>query len=156
MIDVYTSMLAAAMTSNATPNPCACASVRRAARILARTFDTALTGSGLNITQLAVMRAVQRHPHEPLSRVAEDLAMDRTSLYRALAALQRQSWISLRNGPDGRTRTAAVTPKGEEVLSRAQPGWAGTQRALIERFGAIQWQALTAELQRLAACAGEL
>jgi hypothetical protein len=49
------------MTSNATANPCACASVRRAARILARTFDTALMGSGLNITQLAVMRAVQRH-----------------------------------------------------------------------------------------------
>jgi DNA-binding MarR family transcriptional regulator len=124
--------------------------------VLARTYDAALAGSGLNITQLAVMRAVRRHPLEPLMRAAEDLAMDRSSLYRALAALAKQRWIRLHDGPDGRTRTASVTAQGEAVLERAEPGWASTQSALVERFGVAQWQALTAELNRLAQCAREL
>jgi len=138
------------------PRPCACASVRKTARVLARTYDSALVDTGLNVTQLAVMRAVRRHPHEPLTRVAEDLAMERTSLYRALGALEKQRWVTVHNGPDGRTRTAAVTAAGEAALDRAEPGWAWTQRTLIERFGAPQWQTLVAELQRLADCAQEL
>ena len=67
------------MTGNI-PKPCACAIVRRTARLLARTYDGALAGSGMNVTQFAVMRAVERHGNEPLSRVADDLAMERTSL----------------------------------------------------------------------------
>jgi DNA-binding MarR family transcriptional regulator len=144
------------MTTPVTPRPCACTSVRSTARVLARTFDSALADSGMNITQLAVMRAVLRHPNQPLSRVAEDLAMDRTSLYRALAALAKQHWVTLSDGADGRSRSAAITRKGEAVLARAEPGWANTQRALIERFGAPQWQALVAELRRLADCAGAI
>ena len=51
------------------------------ARLLARTYDRAFAGSGMNVTQFAVMRAVERRENEPLSRVADDLAMERTSLY---------------------------------------------------------------------------
>ena len=144
------------MSTETQPRPCVCNSVRTAARVLARAYDSALAGSGLNITQLAVMRAVQRHPHEPLTRVAEDLAMDRTSLYRALAALARQRWVILHGGPNGRTRTASITPQGEAALGRSDPGWQSTQRELVRRFGAAEWQTLTAELRRLAQCAREL
>jgi DNA-binding MarR family transcriptional regulator len=150
------SEVAAAVHSSEVPTPCACTSVRKAARVLARAYDAAMAGSGLNITQLAVMRAVRRHPREPLTRVAEDLAMDRTSLYRALAALARQHWVSLDNGPDGRTRTAAITARGEAALQSADPGWAQTQRRLVQRFGLDEWRRLTAELRRLAQCAQQL
>src|SRR5579863_10441428 len=141
---------------SAVPRPCACTSVRKAARVLARTYDAALADSGINITQLAVLRALLRHPEEPLTRVAEDLAMERTSLYRALAAMHKQHWVLLRDGPDGRTRSARLTRAGEAVLARADPGWSGAQRALIERFGAVEWQNFVAELHRLAACAEDL
>lgn len=141
---------------SSTATPCACTSVRKAARVLARTFDSGLAHAGLNITQLAVLRAVLRHPDEPLTRVAEDLAMDRTSLYRALGAMEKQHWVAMRDGPDGRTRTAAVTRTGEAVLARADPYWANTQRALIEGFGVAQWQSLVMELRRLAECAKTL
>lgn len=135
------------------PRPCACTSVRKAARVLARTYDSALVDTDLNITQLAVMRAIRRHPDEPLTRVAEDLAMERTSLYRALGALEKQRLITLHKGPDERARTAVITAAGDAALDHAEPGWARTQRALIERFGVSQWQLLVAELQRLADCA---
>src|SRR5215470_15000956 len=88
------------VSSSAIPRPCACTTVRRASRILARAFDVALEPAGLNVTQLAVLRAIQRHPGEPLTRVAEDLCMDRTSLYRAVAPMQRDGWLTISAGAD--------------------------------------------------------
>jgi DNA-binding MarR family transcriptional regulator len=150
-IDVYTSM-----SPNAVPLPCACTSIRRVARVLARAYDSALSGSGLNITQLAVMRAILRHPREPLSRVADDLVMDRTSLYRALALLRKNRWVSLDRGSDERSRTASVTGEGRRVMAKADPAWAVAQTGVVDRFGEAKWAALVAELQRLADCAAEI
>lgn len=147
-IDVDTSM-----SSMTVPLPCACTSVRRVARVLGRAYDAALAGTGLNATQLAVMRAVLRHPREPLSRVSDDLAMDRTSLYRALALLRRRQWVVLDRGVNGRSRSASITAAGRRTLQRADPGWAVAQTGIVERFGSAEWKTFVAELQRLADCA---
>jgi len=140
-------------TAEAIPRPCVCTSIRKAARVLARTYDAALAPSGMNVTQLAVLRAVTRHPGEPLSRVAEDLAMDRTSLYRAIEALTKQRWVTLSDGHDRRSRTASVTKSGEAALAKAGPGWAATQRAIVSRFGQKRWQSFVTELDHLVDCA---
>jgi DNA-binding MarR family transcriptional regulator len=134
------------------PQPCVCTSIRKAARILARTYDAALASAGMNVTQLAVMRAVRRHPNEPLSRIAQSLAMDRTSLYRAIVALKRQHWISLSEGKDNRSRSASVTKIGERALTHADPGWSETQLSIVDRFGRKEWQLFVDELQRLVDC----
>jgi DNA-binding MarR family transcriptional regulator len=135
------------------PRPCACTTVRRASRALARAFDEALGPAGLNVTQLAVLRAIQRHEKEPLTRVAEDLCMDRTSLYRAVTPMRRDGWLTLAAGTDARSRTAEFTTKGLRVLRAADPAWGRTQTEIIERFGRDKWAALVSELERLAACA---
>jgi DNA-binding MarR family transcriptional regulator len=144
------------MSPNEVPRPCACTSVRRVARVLGRAYDSALSESGLNITQLAVLRTVLRHPREPLSRLADDLAMDRTSLYRALALLRKNRWVSLDEGGDERSRSASVTEEGRRVLAKADPAWAVAQTDVVERFGVAKWSSLVAELQRLADCAAKL
>jgi DNA-binding MarR family transcriptional regulator len=143
-------------TTETTPRPCVCTSIRKAARVLARTYDAALAPSGMNVTQLAVLRAVMRHPGEPLSRVAEDLAMDRTSLYRAIEALKKQRWVALSDGHDKRSRSASVTKSGEVALAKAGPGWATTQRAIVSRFGQERWQSFVAELDHLMDCASRI
>jgi len=149
------------MKNDMIPRPCVCTSIRKAARVLARTYDAALASSGMNVTQLAVMRAVLRHPNEPLSRVAEDLAMERTSLYRAIEALTKQRWLTLSEGKDSRSRSASITKSGKLALSQADPGWSKTQGNIVDRFGRTEWQAFVRELQRLIDCtsgvsAGEL
>lgn len=141
------------MKTGSIPRPCVCTSIRKAARVLARTYDGALAPLGMNVTQLAVMRALLRHPREPLTRVAEDLAMDRTSLYRAIEALRKRRWVRLGDGHDSRSRSAAITRSGTLALDRADPGWASTQSGIVERFGHREWQAFTRELQRLIDCA---
>ena len=135
------------------PRPCVCTSIRKAARVLARTYDATLAPSGMNVTQLAVMRALLRHPHEPLARVADELAMDRSSLYRAIEALQKQRWVTLSDGRDSRSRRASVTRSGALALKRAGPGWGKIQSGIVDRFGHREWQIFAGELQRLIDCA---
>lgn len=135
------------------PYPCACTSVRRAARVLTRTYDASLASSGMNITQFAVMRAIRRHPDEPLTRVAEDLAMDKTSLYRELTNAQRKKWITIRKDVDGRSRNAVITEKGQNAMAKVDPDWANIQTGVVDRFGREKWKAFTAELKRLTECA---
>src|SRR6516165_5466813 len=139
--------------STRVPRPCTCTTVRRASRVLVRAFDAALEPSGLNVTQLAVLRAVQRHPGEPLMRVAEDLCMDRTSLYRAIAPMRRDGWLTITGGADARSRTAEFTTSGLRMLEAADPAWRRTQTEIIDRFGRDKWAVLVAELERLGACA---
>ena len=141
------------MDADDAPVPCACSSVRRAARVLSRTYDASLASSGMNITQFAVMRAVRRHPGEPLTRVAEDLAMDRTSLYRELNSAQRKNWIKIRKDDDGRSRNAVVTEKGRNAMAKVDIDWVSIQTGVVERFGREKWKAFSAELKRLTECA---
>ena len=107
----------------------------------------------MGVTQLAVLRAIQRHEGEALSRAAEDLRMDRTSFYRALAPMRRDGWIVLAKGPTARARSASVTPKGQRALEAADPPWARTQRTIVNKFGPDAWASLVAELERLSECA---
>lgn len=137
------------------PRPCACTTVRRASRVLARAFDAALEPARLNVTQLAVLRAVRRHEGEPLTRVAEDLSMDRTSLYRAVAALQGKGWVAVSEGPTARSRSARITARGARLLDGADPHWARIQTDIVSRFGTKRWAALAEELGALAAIARE-
>ena len=141
------------MKASEVPVPCACTTVRRGARVLARTYDASLARSGMNVTQLAVMRAILRHPNEPLTRAADDLAMDRTSLYRALASLQRKNWVKLKEAGDARSHSASVTEAGHVVLTKADAAWARTQTGIVNCFGYPRWKAFVLELQRLIECA---
>jgi DNA-binding MarR family transcriptional regulator len=135
---------------------CACTTVKKLSRILGRVYDTALAESGINITQLAVLRCIDRRPGEPLARVAEELEMDRTSLYRAISPMIRDGWIVVSDGPDNRSRTAKVTRKGTNLLARAGADWDSVQDAIVQKFGKSNYQGLIDQLYRLAECAEAL
>ena len=151
MIDVYTSYKDSPATS-----PCACTTVKKLSRILGRTYDSALASSGINVTQFAVMRCISRHGGEPLARVADELEMDRTSLYRAIAPLERDGWVKLAEGKDARSRSAEITRKGAQSLAKAAVELNQLQRNLINAFGKSEWSALASELRRLRQCAAEV
>jgi len=139
--------------AKAAPRPCCCTTVRRTSRVLARVFDAALERSGMNVKQLAVLRAIERHEGEALTRVATDLCMDRTSLYRAIGTMERGGWVKTSDGPTARARTAHITALGLRALAAADRGWSKTQTAVVEGFGRERWSSLVKTLEELAACA---
>jgi len=102
------------------------------------------------------MRAVLRHPGEPLTKVAEDLAMDRTSLYRMLLPMQKSKWVELKEGRDGRSQAAIVSEAGKFVLARADSGWARIQTTIVQQFGQDSWKAFVSQLNRLIECVSDL
>lgn len=146
--DVYTSLQSGI-------DPCACTTVKKLSRVLGRFYDSNISPAGVNITQLAVLRCIARRSGEPLIRVAEEMEMDRTSLYRAIAPMIRDGWLVSADASRARFRTARVTKKGHQLLVDANKYWATVQRNVIGKFGQKEYELLLTELNRLADCAGE-
>lgn len=146
---VYTSFIA----SPTVPTPCACTSIKKLSRVLGRVYDAALIGSPMNVTQLAVLRCIARRKGEPLLHVAEELEMDRSSLYRALNPMVRDNWVEITSGMDARSRTAVITRKGHVLLKKAGEKWEKVQTRVVERFGRREWATFVGNVEKLRACA---
>jgi len=149
MNDVYTSY----MSLQTVPIPCACTSIKKLSRVLGRIYDAALAASPMNVTQLAVLRCIGRRTGEPLMHVAEELEMDRSSLYRALDPMVRDNWVKITSGKDARSRTAVIAPKGYRILKQAGKQWEKVQTRVVERFGRREWAVFVANVEKLRACA---
>ena len=130
--------------------PCVCTTLRKASRAITRVYDDRLAASGLTTTQFAVLRNLDRHGTLPLSRLADILVMDRTTLYRTLVPIERHSWITIGDGQTGRTKLAALTEIGRTVMNSATVAWEATQADIIGTIGATQWQVLEEQLRHLA------
>jgi DNA-binding MarR family transcriptional regulator len=103
--------------------------VQRAARALARRFDTALQPRGLTNGQYSLMMSLNRPKPPGMEDVASLLAMDRTTLTAALKPLERRGLVKVAADPaDRRGRRMSLTMKGKRLLARAVPVWERTHR----------------------------
>jgi DNA-binding MarR family transcriptional regulator len=103
---------------------CLCLHAQRAARALARRFDTALKPTGLTNQQFSLMMALNRPQPPAMGPVARLLAMDRTTLTAALKPLSARGWVSVEQDPkDKRGRLLKLTAAGAAALADAVPIW---------------------------------
>ena len=63
---------------------CACLNVRKAARAITQLFDEVLQPTGLRSTQFPLLVVVALLGEAPVTQLAEELVMDRTTLARNL------------------------------------------------------------------------
>jgi DNA-binding MarR family transcriptional regulator len=107
---------------------------QRAARALARRFDTALRPLALTNGQFSILVALNREDPPPSGAVAALLGMDRTTLTANLKPLERRGLVRPHAEPtDRRVRRLALTPAGTELLLAAMPVWRREHRA-VERM----------------------
>jgi DNA-binding MarR family transcriptional regulator len=130
---------------------CACFNLRKAARAITQLYDAALAPSGIRATQLSVLVALALVEQAPLSRVAEQLVMDRTTLTRNLRPLERRGWVRIEVGEDRRKRSLRLTKSGRAALERALPFWERAQAHVLKRFGDARWAELLTSLHGLVA-----
>jgi DNA-binding MarR family transcriptional regulator len=133
--------------------PCACGSLRRAARATTQLFDRELRGTGINTPQFGLMHALSRTGPVTQGRLGRLLALDSTTLTRTLRPLETKRWIRCEPGKDRRERQLELTAGGRTQLERATPAWERVQRRLKERLGGDRWEALLAELAAVAGVA---
>ena len=128
--------------------PCACTTLRKASRAVTRFYDERIAAHGLTITQFAILRNLAREGDLQLNRLADLLEMDRTSLYRTIAPVERSGWVSI-EAVSGRAKAAQLTDAGRNVMRQAEADWAGAQDDLLGAIGADAWTALRGTLGRL-------
>lgn len=133
--------------------PCACATLRRAARAVTQLYDGELRPLGLNIAQFTLLQALSRTGPLTQRRFGRLLALDSTTLSRTLRPLEKEGWIRCDPGEDRRERLVQLTTSGRRELVRATPAWERAQERLRRRLGAPEWSKLLADLASLAGTA---
>jgi len=136
-----------AKTRNELLTECACFDLRRATRAVSRMYDDFLRDAGLNITQFSLLRVIRAEKELSISTLGRYMVMDRTSITRALAPLERDGLIHSRPGADKRIRIVSVTSKGRRLVEDAEPKWRRAQEALIETIGEGRWRAMCTVLR---------
>ncbi len=119
---------------------CAFYKLRRASRVITQVYDQFLKPCGLAPTQFSLLVALSSAGLITISRLAEAMVMDRTTLTRNLRPLEREGLIKIVPGPDRRTRAVTLTSSGEKKLLAALPLWDQAQCYMAKKLGQGQWQ----------------
>jgi DNA-binding MarR family transcriptional regulator len=114
---------------------CTCFSLRKAARAVTQLYDEALRPTGLRATQFSMLTLLQAAGKVPMSHLADEAVMDRTTLSRNLDVLERDGLVRIRPGADARVREVELTPAGMAKLETAYPHWQRAQRAVARSLG---------------------
>lgn len=114
---------------------CLCLHAQRAARALARRFDTVLKPLGLTNGQFSLMMSLNRPVPPPMAPVAALLAMDRTTLTAALKPLEKRGLVVVSANPkDKRGKLLSLTTAGTALLKKAVPVWEETHAEVEARI----------------------
>ena len=116
--------------------------VRQASRLLTRIYDEALRPLGIQASQLSVLIAVALVGENGgnYGAVARALSMDRTTLTRNLAPLEKAGLLRVSRSPtDARARIVSLTRAGEKLIERAFPRWEQAQQTLAALSTNSRW-----------------
>jgi DNA-binding MarR family transcriptional regulator len=120
-----------------------------AARAVTRLYDEILRSVGLRATQLAVLVAVESADVMSITALAKFIGMDRSTLTRNLAPLEREGLIHVGNEGWRRSRTVEITQKGRSRLREALPFWEKAQETMRQKLGSRRWPVIMADLDDL-------
>ena len=141
------------MPRNTVVLPCACASLRRAARAVTSAYTLELRGTGLNPTKFTLLWALDRNGPSTQKALAELLAIDSATLTRTLAPLARRGWIRAERGDDRREIRWEITPNGLRRMVAASHAWKRAQLRLRDRLGSDRWTRLLNDLASITGAA---
>ena len=130
---------------------CYCSSLRQAARYVTAFYDQMLSGSGLRVTQFAILSRLRSRPAS-VSRLAEGMVMDRTTLARNLQPLARAGLVAIKpSEQDRRERIVDLTDAGRAKVEEMLPAWRQAQARFDQQFGAAQGAQLLATMRAVVA-----
>jgi len=70
-----------------------------------------------------------------ISMLAEEMALDRSTLGRNLRVLERMELVDVSEAEDLRARIVVLTPRAERLLEQALPLWEAAQRKVSRLLG---------------------
>lgn len=128
---------------------CTCFRIRRLSRQISQLYDEALRPAGLRVTQFSLLSALRNKGPMTVATLARGLGADRTSISRALAAVQAHGWVMVEAGTDKRSKTVSISQAGLETLQNAEPFWETAQQHIANALGGDGQANLDARLDDL-------
>lgn len=104
-------------------------------RLVTGLFDQALAPVGLRCTQMTVLMAVATYGPASIRALADTVALDASSLSRALDPLERDGLIVREVGASRRSRDIRITQAGLEKIRQAAPLWAEAEKIFGDILG---------------------
>lgn len=120
---------------------CHCFNLRRAALAVTALYDRHVEAAGVTIQQFCVLRHVRDWGPVSVTELSERIGLDRTTLSRNLALLERRGLLAVQSSP-GRQRPMVLTADGKKTLKRALLCWQKAQKEIEDRLGAGQMERL--------------
>lgn len=124
------------------PLHCVHRHIARAARVVGARFDDALATTGLTAGQFTTLMTLARLGPLTIGRLADEMAMDATTVPRVIRPLVERGWVRTTRGADRRVRIAAATDAGLQRLIDALPAWERTQTQALETIATEHWTVL--------------
>lgn len=113
---------------------CHCLTARRTARTITRLYEEKLRPHGLRATQFSILAALALKGPTPLRELAEVLGLERTTLTRSAALLERNGWVAAARSEDVRQRPLRLTQAGRRKLEGAFPAWKAAQELVSRKL----------------------
>jgi DNA-binding MarR family transcriptional regulator len=137
---------------------CLCFRARRVSRVLTRMYDEALRPLGIQATQLTLLNAIAMSGGKggTMSRLADILAMDGTTLSRNLRPLEKAGFVRIaRSRADHRVRLVLLTPRGQRLIGDALPLWKQAHARVVATLGSKAAAELKERFDAAAAAAAQ-
>lgn len=131
--------------------PCACATLRRTARLVTQLYEEALRPTGVGGPQFTLLQALKLAPGVSQKQLGEILGIDSTTLTRTLAPLRKRGWLRAESGTDRRALRLGLTKAGEKEYERVLPYWQSAQKRLKQALGDSNWNRMMDALEHTAA-----
>ncbi|WP_196502422.1 MarR family winged helix-turn-helix transcriptional regulator [Aestuariivirga litoralis] len=109
--------------------------LRKASRVLTGIYDDFLKPHNITITQFSLLRNIARQGEVTLSHLADLMVMDRTTLYRTIAPVEREGLVTIAAAARGNVRQAKLTKAGKSLLAKAEKDWLRAEDEIEQRLG---------------------
>lgn len=128
---------------------CHCLAARQQSRAITRLFEEKLRPYGLRATQFSVLAALALKGPTPVKELADTLGLERTTLTRIGALLERNGWVSTAQSEDARERPFRLTGAGRRKLEGAFPAWKEAQDRVDRHLtGSVRQMSFNTSRQR--------
>lgn len=131
-------------------NDCLIMNTRKAARALTRRADRQFRSVGITAAQFHILGTLSSNSAASITEMASILAVDRTTLSRNLAVLERRKLLATSPGDLARMRRIELTPEGRTMFEAALPIWKGAQEELRDMLANPDFQTTLTGLRHMA------
>lgn len=128
---------------------CTCFNLRKATRVVTQLFDDAMRSTGLRGTQFSLLAHTYGMGPITLTKLAEEMVTDRTTMARNLEPLEKSGLLRVEPGDDRRTRVVTITAEGRKKLAEAFPLWKKTQDEIKKMMGRGEWASMVSSMSEL-------